>query len=426
MSHMLHHSQPTSRWMTVEKVRSILVAMIFITSFVSLFEPAPTDVFLVLALLTCFRSGLKLSPMITPLVLLLLIYNLSGLVSYLNISHDRFESHIFLVGLALTSVSGMFVAYYVAADPVNRFLLIQRSWCIGAAIGAAIGLASYFKIEPIATMFPDFGGRAVGAYKDPNVYSTWLVPPAILMLQGFLTGRLRLTFFSITGFLLIYMALFLAFSRGAWLNTIVAAAITIGLTFLLSPTRQLRGRIGWAAIIGIGLMAVGLVVLLSIPQTRELFLDRFTLVKSYDAGETGRFGNQLNSIPLLLNLPLGFGPYQFGGIYGLAPHNTFLNSFSSAGWTGGIAYVVLTVCNLIIGLKVAFTRTPFQPFAIAMFGCLVGVTMQGVQIDTEHWRHFYWTIGLLWGFFAASHPNLSRSPRMDELALAWNLKAARP
>jgi hypothetical protein len=25
-----------------------------------------------------------------------------------------------------------------------------------------------------------------------------------------------------------------------------------------------------------------------------------------------------------------------------------------------------------------------------------------VQIDTDHWRHFYWMLGMMWGLFAAS------------------------
>jgi hypothetical protein len=150
------------------------------------------------------------------------------------------------------------------------------------------------------------------------------------------------------------------------------------------------------------ILAVILVILLSIPATRELFLDRFTLVKDYDAGETGRFGNQLNAIPKLMQLPFGFGPYQFGAIYDLAPHNTFLNSFSSGGWIGGFAFMLFVISSIVVGFRTMFIRTPFQPYTIPVFSCFVAVTFQGIQIDTEHWRHLYWMTGLVWGFFAAS------------------------
>ena len=224
---------------------------------------------------------------------------------------------------------------------------------------------------------------------------------------------------------MIFAALFLAFSRGAWINALMASAMTIGFTYLLSPSRQLRGRIAFSALLGIALLAVILVILLSIPATRELFLDRFTLVKDYDAGETGRFGNQLNAIPKLMQLPFGFGPYQFGAIYNLAPHNTFLNSFSSGGWIGGFAFMLFVITSIVVGFRTILIRTPFQPYAIPVFSCFVAVTFQGIQIDTEHWRHLYWMTGLVWGFFAASLAYTHRPALLADIAEGWNLPAPR-
>ena len=40
------------------------------------------------------------------------------------------------------------------------------------------------------------------------------------------------------------------------------------------------------------------------------------LIQSYDGGETGRFGRQLNSIPLLFQSPNGFGPFGFRALFG--------------------------------------------------------------------------------------------------------------
>ena len=131
--------------------------------------------------------------------------------------------------------------------------------------------------------------------------------------------------------------------------------------------------------------------------------------------ETGRFGNQLNSIPLLLQYPLGLGPYQFAEIFRENPHNSFVNAFSSFGWLGGITYLAMVSSNLYIGLRTIFKRTAFQPYAITAYSCLVAVSFQAVQIDTEHWRHLWWIIGLNWGFFAASQIAAKREPRATEL-----------
>jgi hypothetical protein len=37
-----------------------------------------------------------------------------------------------------------------------------------------------------------------------------------------------------------------------------------------------------------------------------------------------------------------------------------------------------------------------------VFCPLVATIFQGVQIDTDHWRHFFWMLGMTWGLFAAS------------------------
>ena len=47
-----------------------------------------------------------------------------------------------------------------------------------------------------------------------------------------------------------------------------------------------------------------------------MFVDRFTFSKSYDLGETGRFGDQLNFLPILLVSPNGIGPFVYGKIFG--------------------------------------------------------------------------------------------------------------
>jgi hypothetical protein len=405
----------------VDTIRRWMVTMVFVSSFVSMFEPAPCDLFFLLALAFSLTGGLRFSTTLMPLLIVLLIYNIAGILSWTLVVVDLYDGKQFLIGLAYTSFSGLFFAAYVADDPERRFWQIARAYWVGATIGAALGLLKYYEVEPVNSILPGYLGRAVGAYKDPNVYSTWLVPALIMMMQAFLLGKLRFGIVSITSFLLIAAALFLAFSRGAWLNAVIAAVITITLTYALAPSEKLRGRIIVGGVIGVAIFALLLFILLSIPQTRELFLQRFSLVQSYDAGETGRFGNQLNAIPRLIELPMGFGPYQFQKFYGLAPHNTFLNAFSAAGWLGGISFILFVVSTIIVGLRASFARTPFQPLAIVAFACFCAVTIQGVQIDMEHWRHMYWMVGLIWGFFAATYDYQNRAPDIHAYFAGWNV-----
>jgi hypothetical protein len=73
-----------------------------------------------------------------------------------------------------------------------------------------------------------------------------------------------------------------------------------------------------------------------------------------------------------------------------------------------------------------FFRTPFQPYAITVFACLLAVVLQGVQIDTEHWRHLYWMTGITWGFFAASLTIRNGFKTNAAIANSWNIPRFRP
>ncbi len=396
--------------------------MVFMTSFISTTQPAICDIMFLLALISCLWGGLRFTLALMPLLFLLLIYNFSGVLSYMLIPFDQLDGKQYILGLAYTSFSGFFFAAYIAEDPVNRFEQIKKAYWIGATIGAALGLIGYFKISPFFEYLPEYQERALGAYKDPNVYSTWLVFPVVTMVQGFLMGTLRIRLLSVISFLLIFAALFLSFSRGAWINTVMSTGFMVLLMVALAPSKVVRTRVILAGAAALLLFAVLLTILLSIPEARDTFLDRFTLVKSYDSAETGRFGNQLNAIPILMTRPLGLGPYQFAAIFGLAPHNTFLNSFSSAGWLGGISFIMFVISSFIVGFKAVFTKSPFQTQAIVAYCCYIAVTLQGVQIDTEHWRHLYWMVGMVWGFYAASISYKIRPPNVAEVFKAWNLK----
>ena len=417
-----------------EGLRELSVALIFISSFIVKVEPALTDFFVLLAVVLYFRNGLHFSRYLAAPLFFLFLYVVSGLVSSIPISApSRFEANYspltYPLVLAYTSVSSVFLAAYVAADPMRRYLRIERAYWIGATIGAVLGLALYTKVEPLLSIFRavgttsygDYAWRVTGGYKDPNVYATWLVFPLMSMLQALMVGRLRISFLSAGSFLAMTIALLLAFSRGAWLDAFASAVFIILLVVLLSPSNRQRQRLVLTSFVAL-LIVIGLViVLLSIPSLQAAFLDRFALVKSYDAGETGRFGNQLNSIPLLFGLPLGFGPYQFQEIFAEAPHNTFLNAFASGGWPGGIFYFLLFLTNAYIAFQLVFTRSQFQSVAIPVAVTFFVMTLQGIQIDNEHWRHLYWLMGINWGLFAALRERQAGGLSEENVLQGWNI-----
>lgn len=385
---------------TLAQLQAVLVWLMFASSFFVLIEPAPADL-LFLMVLACFLgSGLTVGAAVVPLALFLLLYNLGGFLSFLRVTDDH-RAMMFVITSFYMACTAVFFSFYVAHDPLRRMPVIKNGLIIAAVAASVLGILGYFNVAGLGETFSLYS-RAVSTFKDPNVFATYLLFPGVMMVQGFLLGTQRQKFISMIGLFLILAALFLAFSRGAWISFLVSSAMMVALSFILTPSAGTRSRIVLISLFGaIGLTAL-VIWLLSVEGIRELFLDRFTLVKQYDSGEKGRFGNQLNSIPLLLELPLGFGPVQFYKIFGQDPHNVYINAFSSYGWLGGISYILLMISTITIGFKTVLMRTPWQNWAIVVFCPLVATIFQGVQIDTDHWRHFYWMLGMMWGLFAAS------------------------
>jgi len=46
--------------------------------------------------------------------------------------------------------------------------------------------------------------------------------------------------------------------------------------------------------------------------------------------------------------------------------------------------------------------TPWQPYLITAVAAFAGEMAEGVVIDTDHWRHFYLLLGMVWGLAAAT------------------------
>lgn len=402
-----------TKGISLAQLQTAVVWLMFVSSFAVIIEPAPSDLMFIVVVLCFLASGLAIHSAITPMVGYLIFYNIGAFLSYLQIPDDN-RAMMFVITSSYMAASAVFFAFYIGEDTLHRFDIIKRALTIAAVIASLIGLAGYFNIGLHSGATPEFN-RAVGLFKDPNVFSTYLIFPALMLVQGFMLGTQRHKFVSMICLLIVFAAIFLAFSRGAWINVVFATVLMVGLTFVLTPSTQMRSRIVFFAVVGLVCAIILLAVLLSIEQVRDLFLDRFTLVKNYDAGETGRFGNQLNSIPMLLERPLGFGPFQYNAIFNLDPHNVYINAFASYGWLGGISYMALIVSTLIIGFKSILVRSPFQNAAIVVYCPLVATIFQGVQIDTDHWRHFYWMLGLTWGLFAVSiqpHLHVAASKKM--------------
>ncbi|MCF8477613.1 MAG: O-antigen ligase domain-containing protein [Pseudolabrys sp.] len=388
----------------------LLIAVLFVAVLASSFafiEPSPHDLLMGMLGLAGLAAGIRFHRILLVPFLLLMIWNISGLATLTNVPREK------TIQYAATSiylaVAALLFAMIFANNTMARMAAMRRAYVLTAAIAALCGAAGYFHLFPGADKFTLYG-RALGMFKDPNVYGPFLILPALFLLERMASHRIKANAILFTGIIL--FGLLLSFSRGAWFNFAVGLMTVIALDFLTAPTPKERMRILGLSLAGIALLATLLVVLLSIDSIGGMFMQRAQLIQSYDVGTGGRFRLQELAVNSVLNFPNGMGPFEFGRIHGLQQHNVYLQAFLVYGWAGGLSYILLLVSTLWVGFRYALVRTPWQGYSIAAIGAFLGLALEGFIIDTDHWRNFYLILGVVWGLAAATQNAKRHQPAL--------------
>ncbi len=393
-------ASPSRRRVSTRSLRNAAVWLLFVSGFMVFIEPAPFEIAFGVVALVFMLTGLKFSVLFLPLILLLLLYNIGGGLSLMEVV-DESRAVWFVVISIYMAVMAIIIAAIFSEDTLRRLELMKSGYALAAVIASIAGIMGYFDVAGTFDYFTRYG-RAMGTFKDPNVFATFIVLPFVYIVQGFFLGTHKRPVVAGGMLLIIVAGLFLSFSRGAWGVAIAAVALCVLLTFITAESGRIRTRIIVIGLIGIALFVILLAIALQFEAIRATFEVRASLNQEYDYGETGRFGNQRRSIPLLLGEPNGFGPTMFRDYFPEDPHNTFLNAFASYGWLGGISYASLIAVTMLVGWTLVFRKTPWQKDSIAVWSSFFFLILQGLQIDTDHWRHFYVQLGLTWGLMLAS------------------------
>ena len=372
-------------------------------------EPSPYEIVGLATLVVFFVSGLPLRPGHLPLLFLLVLYNVGIAITLVPVlARDKALTWA-AVSWFLTATALLY-ACALAEDTERRMKLLFAGYTAAAVIVAVVAILGYFQLFPGAEATLLYG-RAKGTFNDPNVLGPFLVLPSLLALRRVLTGRFLDAVGGGAVLALFVVALFLTFSRGAWAHFVLAALIYALFLFYFSRNSRERARIVGTSLVGVLVLALLVAALLSLRGVESLFTERAALEQSYDVGELGRFGRHLSGALLALDRPFGIGPYQFARIFSEDPHNVYLNAFMTAGWLGGISYVALVATTLWVGIRGALVETPWRPMLLAAWATFAGVVIEGAIIDSDHWRHFWLLIGVLWAGAVAA-----RSWRVAPLA----------
>jgi O-antigen ligase len=294
------------------------------------------------------------------------------------------------------------LAAFVAKRPFAHAELIFKAWTLAALIAATAALVGYFSLVPGAyDLFTKFE-RASGTFKDPNVLGPFLVPPILYMVHVALLRPWHRMLMPLAVAGLLSFAVLVTFSRGAWMNVTVAAAVYGYLTLLTSQRASTRLKL--IALLSAGaLFVAGLVaVALTSDYISDLFLQRASLAQSYDTGSEGRFGGQEKAIGLIVENPLGIGSKEFGiRHHSEEVHNVYLSMLLNAGWLGGGAYWILVGLTLVLGLRHALKSSEARPLFLIAYAAFVANAFEGAIVDTDHWRHFYLLMAIIWGLMSS-------------------------
>ncbi|RCW85398.1 O-antigen ligase family protein [Phyllobacterium bourgognense] len=366
---------------------------VFLSGFV-IDEPAPYELYMAGLIAIWALFGLRLSRTVAALLAILVVFNLGGLVSLAQMPDLKAAPMYIAVSLFL-GFTAVFFAAIIDAD--HRVLRVIFKAYIIAAIGTSLlGILGYFDAFPGAELFTRYG-RAMGAFQDPNVFGPFLMLPLAWLVHGVLVGDLRALPLRLIPILILTLGIFLSFSRAAWgMAALIIAGLAL-LLFIRNPNPLFRTRIILLAGLAVVFVLLAVVVALQIPSVADLFTARAQLVQDYDDAQFGRFARHWYGMLMSIDHPLGIGPLEFGPIFGEDTHNIWLKAALDYGWIGFISYLTLTMLTLGLGLRILFRERPWQPFLLCAYLVYVAHVAIGNIIDTDHWRHFWLLIGIIWG-----------------------------
>jgi hypothetical protein len=366
-----------------------------------LFEPSPYELTFLIVLPLAFVAGMGLYRSTFGLLAILIGFTPFALIACFQVRFSPItDALIFTIVTIFLLLTAYFIANYVAEETERRMRLVMRAYTAVALLSAIIGTLAYLRLMPGADIFLRYD-RAKAAFNDPNVYGPFLVLPAMYALQRLLLAPGRSAIIAGGIYMVLFVGVFVSFSRAAWGHFALSSLIVLVLCFWLEAAARDKVRIMIMSLLGAAMLVVALAGLLSIPQVASLFEQR-AAGQNYDSGETGRFGRQGYAFELALDHPLGIGPYEFRNLRIIEePHNVYVTVLHVYGWGGGAFYYLLVILTLWRGIAALTRPSPYRLMMIplvATFAMLVG---ESAIIDTDHWRHYFLLVGLIWGIATA-------------------------
>ena len=373
-------------------------------------EPSPYEIMTLGAAVLFCATGLRMRLVLAPLLLLLALINIGYSIGAIPF-YDKPEVASWIATSWYMAITVMFFAMAISEDTLARLDMLRRGLMVGAMIASVSAIAGYLNLVPGGYDLLTLYGRARGTFKDPNVIGAFLILPALFALQSVVSDHFAKALRNGVAFVIMALAILLAFSRAAWGGLAITAAFMLAMMMMTSRSHAQRSRIVTISVLAAVLVVLLVAVLLSFDSIADMFKQRASFDQSYDEGRFGRFGRHILGAEMALDLPFGIGPLQFHNYFPEDTHNSYLNAFMSGGWLSGICYPALIAVTMVMGFRHVLTPVPWQRLYLAIFAAFLGTVGEAFVIDTDHWRHFWMMLGTMWGMFAAAQAYKTQSNR---------------
>jgi len=395
----------------VQAVRllDMLVGFWIFTGCLVFVEPSPYELSFLAVLPVAFMAGMGLYRSTLGLLLIFVGFIPFALIGAFQVRFMALDDAlIFVIVTIFLLLTSYFIANYVAEKTEQRMRLVIGAYTGAALVSAIVGILAYLGLMPGADAFLLYG-RAKAMFNDPNVFGPFLVLPAMYALQRVLLARGWTAFWAASIYMVLFIGVFVSFSRAAWGHFAFSSLIVLALCFWLEARAHEKVRIMLMTLIGLAVLLVALAGLLSIPAVSDLFEVR-AAGQSYDSGETGRFGRQGYAWELAIAHPWGIGPKEFSFMRVTElPHNVYVNVLHAYGWGGGFVYYLLVISTLWLAFSSLRFPSRFRPMMIPLVATFAMVAAESAIIDSDHWRHYFLVAGLVWGVAAAIRNDAGRS-----------------
>jgi hypothetical protein len=378
-------------WLSVVRPRAAFVLAFALLGIVRV-QPAPVDAVFAILIATTFAIG-GARPRIPAFVGIPLtafaLLTLLSMVNATDISRAiQFEFiTIYMIGLA--------VWLTWAFSRESWVHVAMKTYIIVAAVSGALGPIALYLPVPEKSLLTFGGDRAQALFKDANVYSAFLIPAAIILLEE-LTSRRFLGWRTRTvalAFALTSIGVVVAFSRAGWLDYSLAVA-----TLLFVQASRQGGIKRAFKSVGVLLVcgALGLAVLSASGSLK--FLQERSHLQSYD---TERFSNQTGAFDSMTHHVFGYGPGQAEVKLPISTHSIYVRAAFEQGLLGVTMLVLVLAGTLVCAVILARRRLDVQGVGTAaLLAIWLGQMANSFFIDTLHWRHIWIVAGLIWCGYA--------------------------